>query len=238
MSEIEKELKKAGKMRKEEDDFNDRQDYLAAVVRTFDVACQKDGDLFDSVSDKAADWFNDAVDARNNKDDIEDFPDLEEADDAEDEAEESEADEGAESSDADEGSELSDEEAAAEAEAESDNEEAEAKAAKKAAKPKAGKATTKPVPAKAKKKTKREPTGYENITGEKDRFGVILGTKTAKAVEMYERGASLREIKTELGGKFYNILTQLAEKGHRVEKLPGHIFKLTHKDDFQKKKGK
>lgn len=243
MSEIEQELRKAWKMRKKEDDFDSRQDYLVALIRGFDIACSKDDDLFDTISQEAADWFNAATEARNKKNEIDDFPDLEAevAEEAEDEPEdeaEAEADDDAEEAEdeaADESEEAaeSDEEltASEEAEAESENEEAEAQAAKKAKGKK---------PAAKQPKKKREPTGYERITGEKDRFGIIKGTKSSVAVGLYEKGASAKDIKEATGGKHYNVLTKLSKEGHKLEKLPGGIFRLTHKDDIVKpsKKGK
>jgi outer membrane biosynthesis protein TonB len=252
MSEIEQELRKAWKMRKKEEDFDSRQDYLVALIRGFDIACSKDDDLFDTISQEAADWFNAATEARNKKNEIEEFPDLEaevaeEAEDEpEDEAEVEEADDTEEADDepADEPEEAaeSDEELSAseEAEAESENEEAEAQAAKKAKskKPAGGGKVAKPAAKQPKKK--REPSSYANITGAKDKFGIIIGTKTAKAVELYEKGATSKDIKEATGGKFYNVLTKLTSEGHKLEKLPGGVFRLTHKDDVVKpsRKGK
>ena len=74
---------------------------------------------------------------------------------------------------------------------------------------------------------------YENLSGEIDRFGLYLGTKTQKAVEMYEKGCTAKEIMDNLGGRFYNILKKLKGKGHKVTK-DGPIWKLTHKDDVGK----
>lgn len=83
---------------------------------------------------------------------------------------------------------------------------------------------------------------YTKLTGAVDRFGVILGTKTADAVAMYEKpeGASAFEIDQKVGGRFYNILKKLELEGHRVERLDDGRWKLTHKDDIKadKPKGK
>ena len=254
MSEIEQELRKAWKMRKKDEDFETRQDYLVALIRGFDIACSKDDDLFDTISQEAADWFNAATEARNKKLEIEDFPDreLEEAEDEPEEVEEEaesgdevedDAEEGdeAEADEADEEPESEEELAAAEeAEAESENEEAEAQAAKKAK----AKKTKPEKPAKAEKvaKTpvKKTEPNYARLTGEKDKFGIIKGTKTATAVQLYEKGATAKDIKEATGGKFYNVLTKLTSEGHKLEKLPGGIFRLTHKDDIVKpsRKGK
>ena len=70
-------------------------------------------------------------------------------------------------------------------------------------------------------KGKIDTTRYDNMTGEKDRYGVIDGSKTHDAVMMYEKGATSKEIENKLGGRYYNILHTLEQRGHRVEKLPG-----------------
>lgn len=102
-------------------------------------------------------------------------------------------------------------------------------------------------PAKAKKgsvadraqrgaKNKVDPKRYETITGEKDRYGITLGTKTADAVALYEKGATAKDIQDKVGGKHYNVLKRLEKEGHKVEKLEGGIWKLTHVDDVAGKK--
>lgn len=72
---------------------------------------------------------------------------------------------------------------------------------------------------------------YTNLTGEKDRFGVVMGTKAHDAVMMYEKGCTSIELRRALEGRFYNILRELERRGHRVERQPGGVFKLTHIDD-------
>jgi hypothetical protein len=82
-------------------------------------------------------------------------------------------------------------------------------------------------------------TPYDNLTGEKDRFGLFIGTKTQQAVALYEKGATCKQVEMELAGRHRNILKRLALDGHRVEKLEGGVYKVTHKDDFgAKAKGK
>jgi len=91
---------------------------------------------------------------------------------------------------------------------------------------------TKKKAAKAKGKTAKAPgkePKYRELSGEKDEFGVVKGTKTSQAVAMYVKGASTNEIKEELGGRFYNILKKLKADGHKVEKLENGKWKLTHK---------
>jgi hypothetical protein len=82
-------------------------------------------------------------------------------------------------------------------------------------------------------------TPYDNLTGEKDRFGLFIGTKTQQAVALYEKGATCKQVEMELAGRHRNILKRLALDGHRVEKLEGGVYKITHRDDFGAKvKGK
>lgn len=105
--------------------------------------------------------------------------------------------------------------------------------------PKAAKAPAKEAAKPAKKKP--VPTRYDHLTGEKDKWGIMRGTKTSEALEMYEKGATAREIFERLQGRHYNILGIMVKQGHVLEKLEGGRFKLTHKDEIGKapaKKGK
>ena len=52
---------------------------------------------------------------------------------------------------------------------------------------------------------------------------------------MFEKGATSREVKEKLGGTYYNILGKMQENGHRLIK-EGSLFTLTHKDDLNKAK--
>jgi len=85
--------------------------------------------------------------------------------------------------------------------------------------------------------TKRptEARDYTEIPGTKDRYGLYIGTKTHDAVMMYEKGCTTAELRDKLDGRFYNILRILEGKGHHVERFPGGIFKITHKEDLAKK---
>lgn len=85
----------------------------------------------------------------------------------------------------------------------------------------------KPGP-KPKKSTK---TPYDTLSGNKDRYGTYEGTNTSKAVALYEKGATVRQVSDVLGGKYRNILKRLVEEGHLVEKLEGGVYRVTHKDD-------
>src|SRR5579859_6327418 len=123
-SEIEQELLKATKLKIQKD--WDRQDFLAALARSTHKLSNED---YDELTDAAADWTNDAVEALNKKNGIEEFPDFIEG-----EAEEPAVEDEAEEAEA---------EAKAEAEAEDEVEaEAEAEPAKKQ------KAAKKPEPEK------------------------------------------------------------------------------------------
>ncbi len=252
MSDIERTLLAIIKFKDTEDDYSDRQDYLAAILRSADKWFTKhdpEGDVFDNLDDPVATWFDQATDQMNKKREIPDFPDLEESEeydnnDVGEEEPDEEADQDEEAQDeADE--QAPDPDPAGEPEgAETDPAPAPDPGSDTGADPDprspAAPEGGPPEPHQAKpkkvKKPKREPTGYENITGEKDRFGVVLGTKTAKAVAMYEKAASVRNVTDALGGRHYNILVKLAKDGHLVEKLPDKVFRLTHKNDVAKRK--
>ena len=216
-----------------------REDYLAGLVKAVE---KLDEDDFDGISQSAADWYNGSVEAMNDKDPPLEFPDAEADDDESDvEADDAEAD--ADSDDGDdadgEGSEA-DAEAADAKEGSTDEDESEdeeapppKKAKAKANKVKAGKKADPEKPA----KPKIDPSRYAHLTGEKDRFGVVKGTKTSDAVALYARpqGATAAQIMEKLGGRFYNITRRLAEEGHYVEKLEAGGFKIIHKEDYGKK---
>lgn len=212
-------------------DHVDRQDYLASLIKAADkwlANNDENGDIFDGWDNELAGWFDEAVHAMNAKKKIPDFPDIElgEEDTVPDENEPDEVDE-------------------AEAEAEANEEETVPDAAEEAG---GADVTDEVAPIKNKsnarksgpRAAKTKHSDFNNVTRDavehatRDRFGVIIGTKTHDAVVMYERGCTAREIDEQVGGKHYNILASLAKKGHRVEKLPGNVFKLTHADDLDK----
>jgi hypothetical protein len=85
---------------------------------------------------------------------------------------------------------------------------------------------------KPKQSNKRTP--YDDLSGEKDRYGLFYGTKTQQAVVLYEKGATCKQVEMELNGRHRNILKRLAKEGHRVEKLEGGVFRVTHIDDVAK----
>lgn len=217
---------------KEVDDFRDRQDYLAAILRKGDQWFVKHSKAFDGLPEELADWFNEGIDKLNAKDEIDEFPDyveeaLEETE-AEAEAEEVETtDEEGENGSV--GATPSSETGVGEGVAAGDNEE---RGNGVPVEPvHEGGTEGDPPPVKGKgKRLRPPPRNYIDLTGEKDRFGIIKGTKTSDAMAMFEKGATAREIDEKIGGRFYNKLNALAKEGHQVVRN-GDVFKLTHKDD-------
>lgn len=243
MHSIELELHKACdfKPRKK---YNDRQEYLRAIL----VAANKlSDDDFDNLSDDAAGWVDACIKVHNAHKN-EDLPDFDEVGDAEDsEADDSEpeadADEGdAEESDEDESEgedepeDMDDETDPSEDDEEGDPEEDEPAPVKPIKKAKAA-APKKPVKlpelknvsAAAKKKLKNLPEEEGDVV--LDKWGCMEGSKNSLALNMFERGATAKEVKVELGGTYYNILSKMVQRGHKLEK-EGHLIKLTHKDEF------
>lgn len=217
VSEIETEITEATEFKLPKGGYSNRQDHLAALVRAANKMTDTE---FDDLSDEAANWLSTAVKALNAKAEIDDF---EGPDDEEDEEPE-------------ETEEAEDEEAVEEAEAEEDNE---AEEAKEEAKPKK-EARKAPAKTSAKKddkppKKKEDLSRYDKLTDERNRYGIIKGTKTDDAIKMYEKGATSAQIVEKLGSRFYNILKTLEQKGHRVERSQSGVFKLTHADDLPKK---
>ena len=254
---LEKELIKATKFKPPKGGYKDRQDELAALAR---LGSKLPDDDFDDLSDEAGNWVNAAVKAIMAKGPIKDFIDdtgKASEDDAEEarDAEVAEDDTEQEPEDGDSGGEDDTEaDAQAEADAESDNE---AEEAAEAALPVKGKAVKfnkggnprkggrpKADPEKVKKsieklataeELKHVKTRYDDVTGEMDRYGVMINTKTHDAVLMYEKGTTSKGLTDKLGGRFYNILRKLSEQGHLVERSPEGVFTLTHRDDIKAK---
>lgn len=221
MSDIERELVKAARLRKQEDQYKNRQDYMADIVRHFDKICAKDDSAVDSVSEEAYTWYEDAATAINSKDRIPEFPDVQLAQEVEDEPEEEVEDRSMEVEEAEPEEEVEEE---VEIEDEPEPEVAPKKVVKAKAKPKAKR---------PKKKLKRE--GVElNEEGVKDKYGVVVGTIRHEVLKFFEKGASQAECKKEYGQTYYNLLKQMSLEGHLVERTGPGIFKLTHKDEVTK----
>lgn len=239
MSEVEQELVKITGF-KSPGKKTSRQDYLAGLARA--VSALSDDD-FDNVSNEAAAWHEAAVDAMNDEKDLPEFdeleteePDEDQEEQSDDEAEsENEAEEAAE--DAAVSSEEDEPEGESESEEEAEEPEPEPKPkTKKAANGVAGKTiAASKTPKKAPEAKAKGDPRYDKLTGEKNRYGIIIGTKTHDALMLYEKGTTAAQLNEEVGGRFYNVLTRMKAEGHKVEKREGGIWKLTHKDDLKKK---
>lgn len=201
--------------------FKNRQDYLAAVTRY--ISDKLTVDQYDALPDHVIAWFEKAVDSMNKKYPIADYPDAK-VEEVESEAEEPEASEEAAPTDdheaeADAGD-VADESGDGEPEPE----------APKPVKRVGGK--VKPIKPPEPKLTPDEAAArYTGLTGEKDKWGITKGTKASDAAAMFEKGCTMNQITEALGGKYYNMLKQMAKDGHLVEKKQVG-WKLTHKSDL------
>lgn len=217
---IEQELLDLIRMKDEPEDYDSRQDYLAAITRAIDKLKEDD---YDTLSDEAVAWFRAAVDAMNDKEYIPEFEDEDDhADEDDDRESEAEPDSG-------EARSKSSQQGVSDTDGEGADHEAEVVPDKKAsvAKPKKLKGRRPVAPRPAKKPT-HAPTGHEDITGEKDKFGIVIGTKTHKAALMYEQGATARQVEDALGGRHRNILKELAKRGHVISKEEGGVWRVTY----------
>lgn len=230
--------------------FDNRQDYLGSITNAM---LKLDPLEYGKMTPTTCDWCDAAIAALNNKEDIPDFDEVTASVDAdsEDEAtdkippEEEAADSPEAEDDApgdDEDDPVEDYEETAEDDASADvvdddapDEEAEPvkkpakKAAKKVAKTKAEKLPSKgpSVPLKRQGPHDKRVDRDEDVV--LDKFGCMEGSKNSNALKMFEKGATAKEIKTALGGTYYNILKKQQKLGHLIEK-EGAIIKLTHKD--------
>lgn len=207
MTKLETELQKVTKLKQK----GDRQAYLREMAKSLDRMSDED---FDSLSDEAAHWYRKACDAAKAGDEIPDFeaaplkkPKKAAPPEPDDEAE-------------------GESEILAEAEAEPEAE-PEPEAKRPARKPR-GKKAKKDVPLKP-----LAPRTYDDVSGEKDRFGTHIGTKAHTVNKLLEEGATAARIDKEVGGRFYNHMRALRKDGHLLEKLPDNIWKLTHRDDIR-----
>lgn len=213
MSTIEAELVKATKFRGK---YDERQDYLAALLHAIDSKLNDDD--YDRLSDEAVKWHHTAVKAHEAQEDIPDFDG---------EAEEADKLPLTDPRHPIQRPEPEDEEAAVE-----EDEPVEAETAEEAEpKPKPVKKVVHPIG------SPKRPD-YTKITGDKDKWGVIKGTLTARALEMYEQGCTTKQLLDELGGRHYNILKKMVKDGHVLEKSELGVWKITHRDDVNSKKGK
>lgn len=227
MHEVEREIVKASGY-KVQRKFSDRQDYLKSLLNS--VAKMND-DGFEALSDEAAAWANAAVEANNSR--SEDIPDFDEVAPAEAAAEEATDDaEGGEAAEDELAEEVSDPEEGTEETAHDEDgvvieDEPEEKPKQKAA---PAKPPAKPVVKKAAAKPKVQNKDDDVVL---DKWGAMEGSMNSRALAMFEKGASMKEVKEELGGTYYNILKRAVEQGHTMEKV-GHLITLTHKDAGKK----
>lgn len=218
-------------------DYADRQDYLAALARA--INNHDDETVLDNVSNAAADWYDSAVDAINDKTDLPEFPDAEDEAPAKGKSKKAlkEEPEPEESSDDGEGAAEEAEKPARgkakakdKAKAKAPEKKPEKAAAKKVAKADDnddGEAEEKPAKA---KRSAPASSGAISL----DRYGIAEGTKNAQAVAMLEKGAKMSDVNSEIGGTYYNLLKRLTKAGHKLLKEPGGELKLVHKDDYGK----
>lgn len=206
--------------------YADRQDYLAALARAVDGLGEDD---FDELSTAAANWFNEACTALNNKDEIPDFDGTLSAEDDETETDDVQEVDVVEDS-------SSDEETETERELENIVED---------------------PPPKKQSKTKKDPNPTKRRPGNKldhapivdlktkaldqiklDKYGIAEGTKNSVALQMLEKGCRMADISESIGGTYYNVLGRMVKDGHKLEKAANGVLTLTHKDELGKKKGK
>jgi len=232
-----------------QDKFPNRRKLLEAIVRVINKLPE---DEYDDLTDPAIEWYEASVKAMNKDKSPPEFPDLETVppkpapDEGEDANEDSEPDEG----DEDEFEENEEEAQVAEPTGDAIDEAARggdsleepeddaepAPTPKKQKKVKKAKAPTKAELERA----ESGPTRYEKMIkygGTKNRYGIYEGTKAHDAIMMFEKGATMAEIRDAVGDSKYNLLRDLKKAGHLVEK-DGRKFMLIHKSDAGKTKKK
>lgn len=84
-----------------------------------------------------------------------------------------------------------------------------------------------PYPEPKKRKVKAKLTGAFN------RYGVAEGSKADASIKLFEAGVTMKQIKEATGETRYNLLKDLAKKGHKVEKSADGVWTLTHRDDVK-----
>lgn len=219
--------------------YTNRQDYLGSILN---AVLKLSDDAFDALSDEAATWANSAVEAKNAKQDIDDFDetvvddetaDTDDDDTGVDDSDDSDSDDDADTDDDGDDTDSVDDDT--DADEDEDEKPSKRKVKAKAEKP----AKTKP-PAKEKTKAKaapqkgKRPPQFDKDDVDLDKFGSMKGSKNSQALAMFEKGATTKEVKEALGGTYYNILKRCVEQGHVLDKK-GAVITLTHKDEVGKK---
>lgn len=235
MHTVERELIKAAGY-KAQRKFTDRQDYLKSIIN---AVSKLEEDDFNVLSDAAADWANDAVEAINAKDEIPDF-DEKVAAAEDDEAEKTAVADSGDTEDGADDDEKDDDTSDDDDEPDDDVDNVQAVDEKPEKKPaKKAKKAAKPVKEAAEKKPGKgkRPPQFDQGDVVLDKWGAMDGSKNSQALAMFEKGATSKEVKDELGGTYYNILKKAVENGHKLEK-EGALVKLTHSSDLSKKPAK
>lgn len=200
--------------------FANRQDYLGSILNAIMKLTDDD---FNNLSDEAATWANAAVEAKNSK--AEELPDFDEAVEPDDDGEATDDAEGGEEAE----QELADDIDAGETGDEPADDEPEPEPVKVLKEKPKSKFKVPPKEEKA-SKPKATPKPPKQDDAVLDKWGAIEGSLNSKALAMFEKGSTMKEVKEELGGStFYNILKRAVEQGHKLEK-EGHIMTLVHKD--------
>jgi len=210
--------------------YKTRQDYLADLGKAVNKI--EDAD-YEKLSDPAVEWMQSALPAIKAGDTIPDFPDYEakEGDDAP----------GEEAGDGEgEGEEAGDGENSEQEEtppARGRQRQQAAAPAKGRGKPDKKAAAKAPATSKGGKGTAKTggPKRLFNDNRKRDRFGLVVGSKVAKAVALFAggKGATMRQVIDSTGGPQNNVLKKLADAGHQVERFGGNVIKVTHKDDIK-----
>ena len=208
MSAIEKELLSVTKIKPEK--YDERQDMLAAIIRYAALDANNKSKIsdsdYDNLSDESVAWIETGAKALDKKKTIPDFPDKE----SDNEHTEGEGT----SEELDEEAQPTHSQPKDAVEADDEGTEGEQ-----------GQSTDSGT-----QKVKRQKTRYDGITGEKDKYGIIVGTKSAEAIKMFEKGRTMAQVTEAIEGTYYNLLRKLVKEGHLLEKLEGSVLKLTHKD--------
>lgn len=193
--------------------FANRQDYLGSILN---AAIKLSNEDFDSLTDETADWINAAIEAKNAKSEI--LPDFDELDESGDDN--TVPDESGDITDT--GDDGPDGPPLDEGQDQDHHEEVD------------------PVITAPKKKTKvptKKPPATEiDELVVLDKWGCMEGSKNALALAMFEKGATAKEVKSAIGGTYYNILGKCVLKGHKLEK-EGSLIRLVHKDELAKRAG-
>ncbi len=206
-SAIEQEIVKATNFKPTRKVKRNRQDYLAALARKCNDLSDDD---FEEFSDAAGDWANEALKAIKEKEEHNDFADIEDNDGDDDNGDDDNGDD--DNGDDDNGDDDDDDDGEG-----GDSDAGEEKPRKRRGRPSKDKDATEG------KKKRKASAGT-------DRYGIRIGSKNADAIAMFEKGASMAVVREETGSNKYNLLNRLRQDGHDVETLEG-VIRLTHKEE-------